>query len=149
MIRSWPLLGALGRSWAALTPKPLTKNLPSCERKAAQANVIHYFQKLIQRLSHIIRYFQTCVAYFCIVFVQQRDFHDIAVKPTKTRKLTLLAALEALLGALLAALGALLAALGRSWAALGRSWPLLSRSWPLLAALGPLLVALRRLLGRS
>ena len=85
-----------------------------------------------RRIRNFTRYSQTFVTYLFVVFVQQRDFHKIVVKPTENKKNTLLAALGPLLGALLAALGALLAALGRSWAALGRSWPLLARSWPLL-----------------
>ena len=95
--------GILGRLRRGLQAARL--NLPSCERKAAQAN--------------IIRYYQTFNLYLFVLFVQKRDVHDIYVNPIKNQqKMTLLAALEALL-----------AALGRSWAALGRSWPLLGRSW--------------------
>ena len=46
--RSWH---ALGRSWVALRPLLIAqgrptyeKNLPSCERKAAQSNVFHYLE---------------------------------------------------------------------------------------------------------
>ena len=155
---TWPILG---RFWAPKTPHVGTpkrlqsdqkkqyenltafeapkcekKTLPSCERKAAQANIIHYFQKLMQRLSHMIRYFQTCFAYLFIVFVQQRDFHDIAVKPTKNMKIDSPGR----------SWGALGGTFGHSWGSLGRSWQLLGRSW---AALGAILAALGLLLGRS
>ena len=80
----------------------------------------------------LIYQFQTFVTYLFVVFVQQRDFHKIVVKPTENNDKSLSWPL-----------------LGRSW---GHFWPLLGLSWPLLAALGPLLAALGRswpALGRS
>ena len=122
-------------------------NLPSCERKAAQANAIRYFQTFNQVQANVIRYFQVFVTYLFVVFVQQRDFHKIIVKPAENNQKSLswlllgrswghFWPLLAALGPLLAALGPLLAALGALLAALGA---LLGRSWPLLTALGPLL----------
>ena len=90
------------------------KNMETCPAVNGKRSIEMFFKNL-QRLSHIIRYFQTFVTYSLVVFVQQRDFHEIVVIPTKTTKHD---------------------SPGRSWGALGgtfgRSWPLLGRSWPLL-----------------
>ena len=82
-------------------------------------------------LFRFIRYFHTFNLYLFVVFVQQRDFHEIVVKPTKTTKND---SPGRSWGALGGTFGRSWGSLGRSWAALGRSWPALGRSW---VALGP------------
>ena len=78
-----------------------------------------------------ICFFQTFVTYLFVVFVQQCDFHEIAVILTKTSKIHSPGRSWGALGHLLEASWGLL---GASWRPLGASWAPLGASWGPLGA---------------